>query len=48
MLGHMTDGPDLDELLARLPQKAPAEVFAEIEAARRAAKGRRHSSCCPR
>lgn len=38
MLSRMTDAPELDELLARLPQKTPAEAFAEIEAARRAAE----------
>ncbi|WP_031487612.1 hypothetical protein [Streptomyces bicolor] len=34
----MTPDPDLDALLARLPQKSPTEAFAEIEAARRAAE----------
>lgn len=34
----MTPDPDLDELLARLPLKSPAEVWAEMEAACKAAE----------
>ncbi|MFE6018674.1 hypothetical protein ACFQ6O_18640 [Streptomyces sp. NPDC056441] len=38
MLALMGDDRDTDEILARLPKKAPHEMFAELEAARRAAE----------